>query len=512
MKTIGNTFTIALLVVLGVATLGTSAYGFAGGDGTSGNPYQIENCTDLQNINNDLSAYYILVNDIDCTSFSNFNPIGGLATPFEGSLDGQHYAINNLDITDNSLSDVGIFRVLENAEISNLRIHSGSITQLASGYVGTLAGDVINTEISAIVITDEVLTGPYVGGLAGVLDGNGNTINVNNVSVSATITASGIAGGIAGIAQGGVTIEDVYTEGTITQMSGSGNTGGIVGATYAPSSVSPTIRRVYSNVAISASNTAVGGLIGQTVDTTLTNSFSVSPMTGVPAFSGSIIGWAGSASGFSGLSYNSDLTNNSSCVYGGPGSSTCTDVSGNNSYFNDASNAPMSTWDFSNVWYERTDDLPVLRYVPYYVDTPTISTTSAPTSLTITWPVLDVSFPSAPSYDIEYRIQGSNGSYTSVASSDLTETINSLSPSTTYEFRLRGTNAEGNGPWTFFNATTSVPAQTNLTETIPALGATIAATGTLPATGSNPTELLVIATVLLAVGIATEWFAGRRKV
>ncbi len=105
-----------------LVSLGT-ADSVAGGDGTEGEPYQIETCLQLQNMNSHLDAFYILNNDIDCfaTSISDmehenyeaslynngdgFDPIGsvdygeGLTYySFEGVLDGQDYKITNLYI------------------------------------------------------------------------------------------------------------------------------------------------------------------------------------------------------------------------------------------------------------------------------------------------------------------------------------------------------------------------------------------------------------------------------
>jgi hypothetical protein len=44
------------------------------GTGTQANPYQISTCEELQNISNmNMSAYYVLVNDIDCSDTKNWN-------------------------------------------------------------------------------------------------------------------------------------------------------------------------------------------------------------------------------------------------------------------------------------------------------------------------------------------------------------------------------------------------------------------------------------------------------
>jgi len=68
---------------------------FAGGNGTIQNPYQISNVTQLQNMSANLSAHYMLVNDINASVTSGWNlgagfdPIGDNTNRFTGSLDGQ---------------------------------------------------------------------------------------------------------------------------------------------------------------------------------------------------------------------------------------------------------------------------------------------------------------------------------------------------------------------------------------------------------------------------------------
>ncbi len=58
------------------------------GSGILNDPYQINNCIQLQNINQNLTAYYILMNNIDCTQTINWNNNSGFI-----SIDG----LNNIN-------------------------------------------------------------------------------------------------------------------------------------------------------------------------------------------------------------------------------------------------------------------------------------------------------------------------------------------------------------------------------------------------------------------------------
>ena len=73
------------------------------GSGTLGDPYIIQDVTDLQNMNLDLAAHYVLGNDIDASETLTWNdgegfvPIGNFVDgPFTGSIDGAGYTISNL--------------------------------------------------------------------------------------------------------------------------------------------------------------------------------------------------------------------------------------------------------------------------------------------------------------------------------------------------------------------------------------------------------------------------------
>jgi hypothetical protein len=64
------------------------------GDGTEENPYLIRTKEQLNNIKNELSAYYKIVADIDIQG-EEWDVIGGNGAPFTGSVDGQGHKIKN---------------------------------------------------------------------------------------------------------------------------------------------------------------------------------------------------------------------------------------------------------------------------------------------------------------------------------------------------------------------------------------------------------------------------------
>ena len=134
----------SIIVVLTVFLVSIPAAGvaaFAGGDGSPATPYKITNCDQLQEVTNNLSANYVLANDVDCSdtvnwnfeegAFRGFAPIGwefNGEPPFIGTFDGQGHKITDLFINGpmapapwNAPHYVGLFGLaLKSAIIKNV--------------------------------------------------------------------------------------------------------------------------------------------------------------------------------------------------------------------------------------------------------------------------------------------------------------------------------------------------------------------------------------------------------
>ncbi|WP_204845096.1 GLUG motif-containing protein, partial [Sedimentisphaera salicampi] len=163
------------------------AFGFAAGDGTENNPYQISTPDHLEAVNNDLSAHYVLTNNIDLSdrtyeraviapdtdySDSDFN-----GTPFSGSFDGAGYKILNLTVDASNVTEyypyyLGLFSNIDSGEVRNLGVENAQITGGDySDYLGGLCGYNSGT-ISSCYATGSVSgEGNYLGGLCGYNSG-----------------------------------------------------------------------------------------------------------------------------------------------------------------------------------------------------------------------------------------------------------------------------------------------------------------------------------------------------
>lgn len=176
----------------------------AGGAGTASNPYVIQTPAELQSIQNDLSAYYVLGNNLDMSGY-NFVPIGSTAAPFFGNLDGKGYVISNLTIDLSDTSNIGLFSVIMGGTIKNIKFDNCSLS--GNNNVGVLSGRGQSSPSSSTPLHID-------------------SIEVKNCNI---ISESGLVGGITGVLSGNVIISgcDIITS-TIT--SNSGNLGGIVGS------------------------------------------------------------------------------------------------------------------------------------------------------------------------------------------------------------------------------------------------------------------------------------------
>lgn len=83
---------------------------------------------DLNNIRNNLSGKYILMNDIDLSVYENWEPIGTTKAPFAGELNGNGFAVKKLLITSGSQYNIGLFGVTQKADINNLALINSNIS------------------------------------------------------------------------------------------------------------------------------------------------------------------------------------------------------------------------------------------------------------------------------------------------------------------------------------------------------------------------------------------------
>ena len=186
----------------------------------------ISTAEQLNNIRNNLTGSYILMNDIDLASMENWVPIGiigidGIDTKltFTGKFDGNGYSIKNMkiDITEDKDIYAGLFGYTKSSEIKNIAM--------------------LNSNIKAEFSLSEFLETVYAGGITGYADNTviTNCYNTGKITSSSEESVGLYAGGTAGYATSTV-ITNCYNTGKITSSSEESSyyvsAGGIVGGTY----------------------------------------------------------------------------------------------------------------------------------------------------------------------------------------------------------------------------------------------------------------------------------------
>lgn len=207
-------FAAALLLIITIGT--TAAAGFPEGSGTEGDPYQIVTAEDLNNIRNNLTAHYILMNDINMTESvyaSNWVPIGTASTPFTGTFSGkksdnENFEIQNLKmeyIDSAAIWNVGLFGVVHSGKIQNINVSNADIlvsstTNSNIENAGGITGSTNNSVIENCYVTGKITGVKNAGGVVG------KTLNssiVENCSFSGNVySTQGWSGGIVGYATG----------------------------------------------------------------------------------------------------------------------------------------------------------------------------------------------------------------------------------------------------------------------------------------------------------------------
>jgi len=187
---------------------------------------EISSKEDLQDISADLSADYILMDDIDLSKVE-WKAVGDNEKPFTGSFDGNGHTVTNLNLKVTHQEDssyAGLFGVTDGAEISNLAIENCEITSETRGgiYAGALVGKAKNTVIEDCYVDGQIIvekkTAYTIGGIVGAVfqqeadtDKEYNVSHcISNVKID-TNKYQGESGTLAGYVENTALLENSYS-------------------------------------------------------------------------------------------------------------------------------------------------------------------------------------------------------------------------------------------------------------------------------------------------------------
>lgn len=258
------------------------------GDGSLMYPFTIKNEIELAKIGIDekytLDSSYILINDLDMSSYENWQPIGiSLSKPFTGSFDGNFKSISNVKIT--SATNAGLFGAIDSsAVVSNLILnnaeYNGSFDN-AGSIAGQSKGIIRLCKVNNFKLTN-TKENSNNGGVVGYMINNSTDNNfvafgyVDLTTVQVTANTNGNFGGIAGYMAGSVVMNSKVIVSRYETLANSLYFGSIAGSLedainsdrYTFSVVKNTLA-VVEHIVNDNSATVVGALIGKNVDRNL---------------------------------------------------------------------------------------------------------------------------------------------------------------------------------------------------------------------------------------------------
>jgi len=279
--------------------------------GTLANPWIINDCVELQDMNNHLDGNFILGNDIECGVATHsggvlyngglgFSPVGSCggvlgactydgALSFRGNLDGAGHTIRDLYINRSTSNEAALFGYykgniddlhLEDVNIMGMyyvggiassiegSITNSSVSGEVNGYasVGGLAGRLIGTISNCYFEGDVIgLSGTFIGGLLGdIIEISSTELSLmSNCYFSGNVNSSNAnyVGGIVGYVTG-ASIFNSYSRGTVI---GADYVGGLVGSYGELNATGSVISNSFSTSSVNViGGTNAGGLVGET--------------------------------------------------------------------------------------------------------------------------------------------------------------------------------------------------------------------------------------------------------
>ena len=293
-----------------------SASPFAGGVGTSEDPYRIATAGQLAKMKDYRDKSFILISDIDLSSYGNWDPIGTFnmeiddpekgevaksSLAFVGRFDGNGHTISNLTVNRPDTFGVGLFGfVMGNAafpSIRNLTVSNADVKGacMVGSVVGAINGRITDIKLTGVNKVEGYRIGA-VGGMVGMgygaienctanasvtsngkgmqglglICGGGKCLTVRTCTAEGNVTVKGFGafsvGGLVGCIQESTIMENCAVKATIdASAEKSFMVGGLTGHAGNYDKSNPTLIRNCSadvDITVSASSKRVGGLIG----------------------------------------------------------------------------------------------------------------------------------------------------------------------------------------------------------------------------------------------------------
>ena len=256
---------------------------FAGGAGTAEDPWQVATAEQLDSIRNDLTAHYILTEDIDLSGYENWIPIGAFQSlsdapeatevphpdfAFTGTFDGGGHTISNLTVSCEAPMGAGLFGCASGTDRGAAFIGHFTLKDVnVSGYY--LVGGAVGLQFMNCPVSDIHLEGnSHLTGMQGIggIVGTGFDL-ISDCSATAELTVIGDDGACAGLIAGGTTMSSIKNcEAIGGSITAEGNAtwgfGALCGAPWGAAEITDCKAGSTVITVSGENNRLVGGLIG----------------------------------------------------------------------------------------------------------------------------------------------------------------------------------------------------------------------------------------------------------
>ena len=238
-------------------------------DGSLEHPIVISSKEDLLQIDENLSAAYVLANDIDLAG-SNFSAIAA-SNPFTGDFDGAGHTIKNFTYTTSKKNtvqvDAGLFARTSNANIhdlniSNVKIDVTVLKQSNKARIGIVSLSDSNSSFSNINVSGTVKADAYNVQMAGLINrAEGSTVSNIDNNLNMTLSSEGSSswmGGIIGSVDT-VSVSDCSMAGSLNSKDSKKTvTAGIISGARSTQDPKITIKSCTNNAKVESSYSSGG--------------------------------------------------------------------------------------------------------------------------------------------------------------------------------------------------------------------------------------------------------------
>ena len=225
---------ISALLISGLYALPANANGagvcgpenFAGGDGSEGNPYQVAEVADIDELADcgGTPYFYVQTQDIDLAAV-NRTPMAY----FTGNYDGQNHSITGIRVENYGRNNVGLFETLSGATFENVNLEGYALAGGGRENTGLLTAVAISSTFVNIDVSFNVTGGTNVGGLVGAAyESNFDQIWMRQKAVEAIQANGSSIGGLVGYSRNS-DITNIFSSAVIYSFGAATNLGGIIG-------------------------------------------------------------------------------------------------------------------------------------------------------------------------------------------------------------------------------------------------------------------------------------------